>query len=336
MSVDTEANTIQVVLAADANYVMPLTVAMCSAAVNCDRNRRLVFNVFQQGIDSRLRKKVEDSLNRTSFPDARVNWLSAPLERVVGLDTGHPRITSSGLVRLLIPDLVPGKLEKTLYLDCDVVVLDDLGKLWDTDFGQKSLLAAQDSIAWVGNPIGGLANYRELGIPADTKYFNSGVLLMNLRRWRERARTDQLLSHMRTHRAVMRNCDQEALNAVFFDDWGELDYRWNWQIIWRGFRVGTHCPTWTPPTARKSIVHFTSEEKPWLPGCDYDEKKFFFEYLERTEWEGWRVSRLKEFFGRSRRVLSDTRDAQGRLRRRALSGARDAFSGLYRMFKALK
>lgn len=315
MSMVNAMNSIQVVLASDANYAMPLAVAICSAAANCKRDCQLVFSVFQHGIGAGLREKVEISLRRTGFPDTRINWLDAPLERVVDLDTGHPWITSSGLVRLLIPDLLPRELDKALYLDCDIVVNEDLGELWDTDLGQKSLLAAQDSVGWVGNPIGGLSNYRELGIPSEARYFNSGVLMMNLRKWRERGTTEQLLSYMRTHRAIIRMGDQEVLNAVLFDDWGELDYRWNWQIIWRGFRLGTHAPTWTPPTMRKSIVHFITAEKPWLPGCDYDEKKYFFEYLDRTEWAGWRVPWHKELYGRASRGLSDARDAQGRLRR---------------------
>jgi lipopolysaccharide biosynthesis glycosyltransferase len=75
---------------------------------------------------------------------------------------------------------------------------------------------------------------------------------------------------------------------------------------------------WLPGTTRKSIVHFITAEKPWLPGCDYEEKKYFFEYLDRTAWAGQRVPWLKEIYGRSRRALTDVRNALGMVRRRVM------------------
>jgi lipopolysaccharide biosynthesis glycosyltransferase len=138
---------------------------------------------------------------------------------------------------------------------------------------------------------------------------------MNLERWRREDISRRVFEYLRTHRAIIQLNDQEAMNAVLWDDWGKLDYRWNWQIIWRGYRIGTHRPTWTPPTSNKSIIHFITAEKPWLPGCDYEERRFFYEYLDRTAWAGWRVSALQELAGRTRRTIGDGRNALGRLRR---------------------
>lgn len=307
-------NSIQVAFACDANYVIPLTVAMCSTAANCDPARRLVFNVFQNGIGSTVRDKVERSLNRIGFPNAHLNWLEAPIEHVANFKIVNKWLSPSALVRLLIPNLLPPEVEKVLYLDCDVVVNDDLGELWDMDMEDKSLLAARDTIGWVGNPDGGVSNYRELGIPDDAKYFNSGVLLINAKKWRERGTSQRLLSYLRNHQAIIRYEDQEVLNAVLFDDWGELEFRWNYQIIWRGVRIGTHKMAWVPERTTKSIVHFITGEKPWLPGCDYEERKYYFEYLDRTEWAGWRVPVWREVYGRAIRRFADARNSAGRLR----------------------
>ncbi|MGZ3606737.1 MAG: glycosyltransferase family 8 protein [Syntrophales bacterium] len=313
-------NVIHVVFAVDANYVMPLTVAICSTAIKCDKNRGLMFHVLQSGIGQELRAKVERSLERTEFPEAQVNWIDTPLERIADFHLAHPWITSMAYARLLIPELLPIEVEKALYLDCYIAVNEDIGKLWDTDLGEKSLFAVRDEIATVSHPRKGLKNYRELGIPADAHYFNSGVLLMNLDKWRERDTAEQLLNYLRTHRAIIHMGDQEVLNAVLWDDWGELDYRWNWQIPWRGYRLGRAKMSWVPETTKQSIVHFATGEKPWLPGCDYEERKYFFEYLDQTEWAGWRVPVLKELFGRLSRTLQDTRDALGRLRRELVAG----------------
>jgi lipopolysaccharide biosynthesis glycosyltransferase len=325
----TEKNVIHVVLAADGNYAMPLAVAMCSAAANCDRKRRLMFSVIQSGIERDLRAKIESSLEQTGFPDVRIDWLKAQTGRFADFKITHHYMTAMIYARLLIPELLPVEVEKALYLDCDLVVLDDLGELWDTDLGQKSLFAVRDLIAFVSAPAG-LVNYRELGIHPEAKYFNSGVLLMNLKKWREYGTSEQVFRYLRTHREIIQMVDQEALNAVLFDDWGELDFRWNWQIPWRNYRLGKCKMPWVPESDRKSIVHFTTAEKPWLPGCDYEERKYFFEYLDRTEWAGWRVPRQKEV---STRLIRALRDAKKEVSTRLIRALRDAKAAVNQLFR---
>ena len=307
-------NEIHVVLAADSNYAKPLAVAICSVAANCDAKRGLVFNVIQSSIGKDLRKKIESSLEHMGSQHARINWLDAPLERITEFKLARLYTTCLTFARLFIQDMLPFELERVLYLDCDIVANEDVAELWDTDFGGKSLLAVRDAIGTVSQP-GGLVNYRELGIPADAHYFNAGVLLINLKKWRESCTAERVVRYLNTHRTIIQLADQEALNAVLWDDWGELDYRWNWQIMWRAYQLGRAKMSWTPDTNRKSIIHFTTEEKPWLPGCDYEEKKYFLEYLDRTEWAGLQIPLWREVYGRSKRNLGEIRDALGMLRR---------------------
>jgi lipopolysaccharide biosynthesis glycosyltransferase len=295
------SDPIQVVFAADGNYAMPLAVAICSVAANCDSRRQLVFTVIQRGIVPDLQEKVEHSLQRTGFPNARIDWMEAKEELVSNLRIVHRYLTSVIYARLLLPDLLPVEVDKALYLDSDIVVREDLAELWDTDIGERSVFAARDRIGVV-SALGGLVNYQELGIPAEAKYFNSGVLLLNLKKWRESSTGQHILKYLRTHQEILQMGDQDGLNAVLFDDWGELEFRWNWQIIPRMHRQGEmNC--WAPESDRKSIVHFITSEKPWLPGCEYEERRFFFEYLEKTEWAGWRIPFTKEIYVRLKRVL---------------------------------
>lgn len=309
-----EQQPIRVVLAADHNYVMPLTVAICSAASHCDRSCVLAFHVIEHGIGRELRARVESSLQATGFPNAGIEWIEAPVDRFRDLRVVHRYMSPLIYARLLIPELLPDTIDKALYLDSDVIVNDDLRELWDLPLGGRSLLAAVDRIGFIG-AVGGVAHYRELGLDPDAKYFNTGVLVMNLRKWREGGTTARVLDYLRTNRDHLRMEDQEALNVVLFGDWGELDFRWNWQIPWRGVRRGTHSMNWVPPTTRKSIVHFTTAEKPWLPGCDYEEKRCFFEHLNRTAWAGWRVPLVREATFRAVRAMQDARDTIGAARR---------------------
>jgi lipopolysaccharide biosynthesis glycosyltransferase len=305
-----EPNTIHIALAADAKYAMPLSVVMCSAASNCDTRRRLVFYVIQNGMDADLKARIEASLRKSEFPDASVRWIPIELDQISDLRVANPHLSALAYGRLLIPFLLPETISKVLYLDSDLVVLGNVAELWDTELGSRAVLAARDLIAWIGSSRG-VADYQELGIPADAKYFNSGVLLMNLAKWREQRVSSRVFEYLRDHRSTIRMEDQEGLNAILFNDWGELPFRWNWQIPWRMHRLGKKAMPWKPDETTKSIVHFTTDEKPWLPGCDIPERRHFFEYLDRTAWAGWRVPLTAEIAGRAGRAVRELRDAVG-------------------------
>jgi lipopolysaccharide biosynthesis glycosyltransferase len=297
------AEVIHIVLASDANYAMPMAVAICSAAASCDRASRLQFHVIQSRISPELRRKIEFSLELTGAPRARICWVEAGalLKEFPIIHRNHTELIYA---RLLIPNLLPQQIEKALYLDSDLVVRGNISELWNMPFEEKSLLAARDRIGFVGAP-SGIANHRELGIPADAPYFNSGVLLMNLSKWREVETSERVFNYLREYRDVIRMEDQEALNAVLFGDWGELDFGWNWQIPWREYRLHRATPAWVPQTERRDIVHFPTSEKPWLPGCDYEERAIFFGALDKTAWAGWRVPLLNELVSRTKRACRE-------------------------------
>jgi lipopolysaccharide biosynthesis glycosyltransferase len=299
---------INIVFAADANYAMPLAVALTSVAANCDKSRTLHFYVLQWKISDVLREKVQKSLDRQEFPNARIEWLDAPIDRIGNFKLAHNYTTPLTFARLVLTDLLPQEVRKVIYLDCDLVVDDDIAELWDTDIGDVAIAAVRDTAGNVSEP-DGILNYRELGIPADAHYFNAGVLVMNLERWRGGNLAERVLGYLSTYHDIIQMADQEALNAVLWDDWKELEYRWNWQILHRDYRTGRQKIRWSPETARKSIIHFTSGEKPWLPACGYGEKERFNFYLDRTFWAGLRVPWRKEIAGRAKLALGDLRAA---------------------------
>ena len=117
-----------------------------------------------------------------------------------------PRYTEAASLRLLLPELLP-ELDRILYLDCDIVVRQDLSKLWEeTDLADNYLAAVYEAA------IEGQADrFRALGCdPA--KYFNSGFLLMNLAKMRAEKVSEKLLEACRV--PYLEFPDQDALNQV--------------------------------------------------------------------------------------------------------------------------
>jgi lipopolysaccharide biosynthesis glycosyltransferase len=293
---------IHVVLAADANYAMPLSVVMVSAAINCSSDRHLCIHVIESDYDDELKHRVTSALTKARPENLSVHWYPVLSEELSDLPIVQSHISLMTYSRLLIPQLLPSTVHRALYLDCDVLVEGDIAQLWDESVSEKALCAARDRIGCVGNQ-GGLSNYQELNISADTPYFNAGVLLLNLDKWRRESISQHVFRYLRRYNSLLRFEDQEALNAVLHDDWSEISVRWNQQILPRFFRAGSNVAL--PNLIENGIIHFITGEKPWLAGCEYVERKRFYAYLDRTNWCGWRIKRRDELYVRSKRVMGD-------------------------------
>jgi lipopolysaccharide biosynthesis glycosyltransferase len=293
---------IHVVLAADANYAMPMSVVMASAAINCASDRSLSIHVIESGYADDLKERVTSSLNEVRPENLSVHWYPVISEELSDLPVVQSHINLMTYSRLLMPQLLPSTVHQALYLDCDVLVEGDISQLWDASPSEKALGAVRDRIGCVGNQ-GGLSNYQELNIGAETPYFNAGVLLFNLDKWRREAISQRVFNYLRKYNHILRFEDQEALNAVLHDDWSEIPARWNQQIVPRFFRAGSNVAL--PNLIEEGIIHFITGEKPWLAGCEYVERQRFYQYLDRTNWRGWRIKRREEVFVRSKRAMGD-------------------------------
>ena len=298
-----------VVLAADDSFAMPLAVTVRSALDNLASDRKLHLYIMDGGIKNATKERL-----LRSWPAGRysIEWLTVNATALAGLPTsGHINLVS--YYRILIARVLPANLQRVIYLDADLIVRTDLARLWDHDLTGRWCLAAQDCSApymdsanalknfqECGSHLGSVQpvpNFRDLGLKPDAAYFNAGVLLIDLAAWRTADLSNQSLECLEQHRQHVLWWDQYALNVVLAGRWGMLDARWN---------QGAHAfkyPTWEQsPFDRDTyeqlrndpyIVHFTTRAKPWMPLCQHPFRTEFFEYLSRTDWVGWRPSRLK-------------------------------------------
>ena len=124
--------------------------------------------------------------------------------------------------------------ERLIWIDSDAIVLGSLEPLWNLDLNKMPLAAAAN--VW-GNP----NNYQDRN-----PYFNSGVLVYNMKLWEEEQLSEKLLQNARLH--VWGDCDQGALNSVLVGRWKQLEQIWN-----------------NPNTEDMSskVMHFISRPKPW-------------------------------------------------------------------------
>jgi lipopolysaccharide biosynthesis glycosyltransferase len=170
------AELIPVILSCDDCFVRHAAVVMISIVKNSGRRYR--FYVLDCGIsEANVRKLKAWDLGGSEIVVVKMEK-NAVFERLSGY---YP---PANFYRVLIPDLFP-EMDRAIYLDCDIVVVGDLGDLWDVDLGDKLLGVVYMEPEFV--PVGCYdAQKKTLSMPLDKRYFNNGVLLMNvqaLRAW---------------------------------------------------------------------------------------------------------------------------------------------------------
>ncbi len=137
--------------------------------------------------------------------------------------------------------------EKGIYVDSDTILMDDIGKLFDVDLGEKVIAARVDpKVAMVPE----FVDYVEkaLNVPA-SQYVNSGVLLMDLKKLRKLHYITQMTDLIKEDVDLVAP-DQDYLNVILKGKIMHLDKEWNLQ------------PEGENPAGAK-LLHFNLSKKPW-------------------------------------------------------------------------
>ncbi|BAY13440.1 glycosyltransferase family 8 protein [Calothrix sp. NIES-2098] len=291
MAVISDIQPICIVCAADNNYAMPLAVTVRSLVANIKSNRQICLFILDGGISKANKQKITQSLPREKV---KIVWIAVDNTQFENLVlTRH--LTVTAYYRLMITKFLNQDLDKVIYLDTDMVVTGDLEELWNLDLGDNYALAVQDDVELYISMSDGLRNYNELGICPDEKYFNSGLLVINLEKWRNENIGEKVIEYIRQNREYVRN-DQDGLNAVLAGKWRELHPRWNQMPKIYNYSSWKESPfpedIYNQLLHQPYIIHFTNSPKPWCSGlrveCQHPKKDLFFQYLDMTAWSGWR------------------------------------------------
>jgi lipopolysaccharide biosynthesis glycosyltransferase len=277
-----ESSTIHVACAADAKYVQPLATMLHSLFANAGPGRAVQVHALDGGIPEEDKARIAASC--TGGPHS-IQWLPTTDSRFPGAPLWG-RMAVSTYYKLLLAEHLPADLPKVIWLDCDLVVIGDVGRLWDEDMAGRHALATRDVVVPCVSSRSGVAGWRDLGLPAEASYFNAGVMMIDLALWRRDRVGDRALEYVKEHRDRVYFWDQEGLNAVLAGLWGELDPRWNHNVsvpagVKKAMPRGDGDP-W--------IVHYAGNLKPWRFVVRSTPHDLYFHYLDMTPWKGWRPS----------------------------------------------
>lgn len=268
---------------------MPLGVTLSSLIHNLKSGTSIDIFILSLAISAKTIDRLRRVISRSDI-NLTITFIEVDPTMLEGLkEVGH--LSIAAYLRIFLPVLLPPECAKVLYLDCDLLVFDDVSDLWNTDVGSNYLLAALSPTIHSVSHENGLYNWKDLGLDQNALYFNSGVLLINLKKWREDDLYNKLFRYALEHVGHLRWADQDVINAVCAGSWGLLHPKWN--------AVNTIMFTLEPSqlssyfmndydqiTNRPAITHFASSTmKPWRPeGSWVPFRRKWFDALHDSGW----------------------------------------------------
>lgn len=269
-----EPNQSIVIVVACDNHYMPLLAGLVkSIEVNHKTAEHIHFFILDDGISTKNRSKLVGSVNSQMFT---FHWLLKDQVIPEGMSIPYDNSSYPLIIhmRMFIPYFIPAGYEKVIYMDVDMILNDDISKLWHTNLGEYIIGAVIDVRIREFGRSSAVRNYKELGFDASTRYFNTGLLLMNTKKWREQDLTPAIFTCIEENRQYANYPDQYGLNVVFANKWLELDTKWSWSA-----------EEWIPDA---SLIHFIWR-KPIYKTYMFDKRyqEMYFRYLELTAWKGF-------------------------------------------------
>jgi len=267
-------DAISIVLVCDDFYAILLTAFLKSIEVNHRRDEPVDVYIIDDNISTQNRSKIIESLDANGKLTLRWIKMTEAIPKDTKLPLVHNAYPLNILVRLFIPHFIPDHIQKIIYFDVDMIMLADISELWHIDIGDCVIGAVSDTIGPIEKTIGnGIENYRELGLDPNLPYFNSGLLVIDVEKWKRAAITQRTLEIIANNRKYAVLSDQYGLNVALAGRWFALD------PLWSCFSVNT-------APAPKLIHYFYI--KPIFRAYTYNYRNEFYHYLNLTQWKGFR------------------------------------------------
>lgn len=255
---------IPIFFSTDDNYIPYLDVAVSSLIANASKDYDYRIIVLNTGLCPKNIAKVK----RNEQPGFIIDFvdISKNLENIKSHFKNVYHFSIVTYYRLFIASLFP-QYDKIVYLDCDLVVLGDISKLYNIDLGDNILAAAPEQ--YVQNTAE-FRRYAEVALGVDPDgYVNAGVLVINLKEFRKNNIEGQFIDLITGYDFELLDPDQAYLNYLCRDKIHMLPNGWNKEPM------PLRCE------GAKNIVHYALYKKPWQYD-DVMDGEFFWHYAKKS------------------------------------------------------
>lgn len=243
-----------VVTAADRRAILPALALIQSLALNSQGTRLLLLAI---GLVRQEESRLLDLATGAGL-DLQIVPMDPACLQGATLRSSH--LSRAAYARLFLPQTLL-HLDRVIWLDADTLVLSDLVPLWETNLEGALIAAVPDDFI----------DAEEIAATGSRKgaYCNSGVMVVDLARWRRDGLQTQALELMTRPDLICE--DQSVLNRLCVGQIKLLDARWN-------FHAGRFAE-YMPAQRRvaPAILHYCGARKPWREPVPFGD--VFLSYL---------------------------------------------------------
>lgn len=285
-------NNINVCFITDESYAMPTGVAIRSLIENAGKKSR--YNIYIVAVN--LDEKSIKNLKKIQTNKCRI-IIKQTENMYNAINTKHPHVSKAALLKFDLPNIL-SNLDKVLYLDGDILVLNDLSELYNTDLNDKYAAVVPDMAGMLYE-----GHHLKLGFG---KYFNSGVMLLNLGKMRNDKISEKLLDY-KLNKDAGHFMDQDCLNYVFQENVIYVSPMYNWmasnQTEFTDEKIKDFYKLKQSDLdnirKKTTVLHLTNRKKPWnsydVIGSDIWHK-YYKDYQFKIDKYGYVLKKIKNLF----------------------------------------
>ncbi|MBQ9519464.1 MAG: glycosyltransferase family 8 protein [Firmicutes bacterium] len=310
MSKNYDPEVVNIVYASDDRFAEILGVSVVSLFDSSKDVKTINLFILDSGISAENKDRLAEVCNKyqRSLP---VYIKAVDICSHLSMDVSVDRGSLSQYARLFISKDLPADMGRVLYMDCDIIVNDSIKKLWDTDLEGRTIGALMDAFS----------KYYRVNIDLEPNdiMFNSGVMLIDLDKWKQNNIEDKLIAFIKKHNGKIQQGDQGVLNAVLSRDTYCFEPKFNAVTIYFDFTYKEMMFYRKPPefyteqqvkeaVENPCIVHFTTSflsKRPWMEGCKHKYVGLWMKYKNQSPWRDmplWQ-NKKSEIFGKMPRFI---------------------------------
>jgi lipopolysaccharide biosynthesis glycosyltransferase len=273
---------LNVAYSSDDTYTKHLMVSMISLLENNQDFDTINLYILSNGIENSNRQLLRETAEKYQ---ANIEFFEfAAIEAKLKTDREFP---VSAFGRLFLDDFIPK--DKVLYLDCDSVINGSYYELMELDISDRLVCAVQDTVS---------SYYKQvIGMKKSDIYFNSGVILFNLKKWRDEEMQKKACEMILKFHGSVPHHDQGVLNAICYGRILRLHPKYNYQcpmFEYKPKELQKMNPNYYSVQELQEardhpvFIHFTEgfSNRPWRDTCTHPNKDLYLRYLAMTPYAG--------------------------------------------------
>lgn len=262
------------------------------------RDESVIVYVLGEELSDRSQTRIQEIAQRYNKQITILDTKPA-IEKLKTWGIPSYRGAYSANLRLFIPSFLDEKTDRILYLDADTIINGNLKDFYEMDLGEKSIAMALDSL-------GRIYKVTHLGYNEEEPYFNSGVILFDLDKWRKKAFSEKIIEHSTSIEWNYASPDQDLINVVCKDAIYKIPAKYNFQPVHAVFSNDTYFYCYN------SVGYYSSEELteskedvriyhslrfvgefPWNASSVHPYAKLFDRYLLSSPWNDYKKKKAE-------------------------------------------